>query len=142
MQGNPNVMRFVRPKPNTYKESIADLDFCIANYKPKSEFLIYAVLRKHDSRFIGSVALVKTKDGKDEIGYRLLESEWGKGYGKEMALGLITYCKSIGMKELVAFAAYENEGSIKILEGLGFTYKKDFFAEDLQIQERKYTLTL
>ena len=142
MQGNANVMRFVKPTVMNYEENKSDLIRLISLYDtPNNDFFIYAIEHKTDKEFVGSVALVKD-DGDDEIGYRFLEKYWGLGYGSEMVKGLVDYCKYSGFKKLVAYVAVENIASRKIVEGLGFQFVADTFCKDLGIPEKKYCLVL
>lgn len=73
-----------------------------------------------------------------QIAYRLREKHWGKGFGKEIAVGLIEYCfEGLGLGEVVAYVQVGNEGSIRILEGL-MTFEEELYAERAQGMERKY----
>ncbi len=95
MQSNPNVMKFVRLKPNTFEENKAEIKRLMDLYeKPTNDFWIFAIESKETGFFIGTVALVKDKQD-DEIGYRLMEEEWSKGYGFEVTKGLIIVKKKI-----------------------------------------------
>ena len=142
MQGNANVMRFVKPTVFSYEENKADLKRVIDLYTmANNDFFIYAIERKIDRIFIGSVALVKDNDD-DEIGYRFLEKYWGLGYGSEVVKGLISYSKNIGIEKLIAYVAVENVASRKIIEKLGFHFIEDTMCNELQIPEKKYRLQL
>jgi len=77
-----------------------------------------------------------------EIGYRLLERYWGRGYAKEIAEGLVQYTKALGYTRLIACVADENTASLKILQSLNFQFKERFIAKDLQIPEQKFILVL
>ena len=143
LQGNPKVMRFVSSKVGDYKENKQELERLITLYsKTENDFLILAIELKSIEELIGTVALVKTDDGEDEIGYRFIERFWGKGFGKEVVPELIEYCGKLGLTELMAYVSYENKPSLKIIEQNGFIYEKDCFAEDINQLERKYKLKL
>jgi RimJ/RimL family protein N-acetyltransferase len=159
MQGNSSVMRFVRGKPLTYQENKEELDKLVSSYNiSDNDFWIFAVERKKDRSFIGTVAFVKSEDhgevrDKDnlilnikedecEIGYRLLEKYWGNGYAREIVDGLVEYAREIGFKRLIACAANENIASLKILKQLGFQFVNNFISEDLKIPEQKFELYL
>ncbi|OIQ35547.1 MAG: hypothetical protein BM563_11895 [Bacteroidetes bacterium MedPE-SWsnd-G1] len=142
LQGNPNVMRFVNSKVGDFNENKLELDRLIQFYnKPGNEFQIYAVILKNTQNLIGTVALVKT-DGEEEIGYRFIERLWGNGFGKEIVPALIEHCRKLGISEIVAYVAYMNRASLKIIEQNDFVYEKDSFAEDIDQLERKYRLKL
>ena len=121
MHANINVMRFVRGTAMTREENEKELPELIEKYDHENnDFWIYAITRKSDNAFVGSVALVKDDDGDDELGYRFLEKYWGNGYGFEVCQGLVKYCKSIGMPLLIGYVADENLGSARILEKCNF----------------------
>ena len=72
-------MQYVRGKAMTYEENRKELPTLIKKYEdPENDFWIYAVERKEDSNFVGTVALVKDDQDDDEIGYRFLEKYWEK----------------------------------------------------------------
>jgi len=142
MQSDPKVMQFVRLHPMTFEENKKDLEQLIKGYEDKdNDFNIYAICFKNEDRLIGSIALVKDDQNDDEIGYRFVRKYWGRGFGFEVASGLITYCRSIEMKKLIAIVAIDNMSSIKIVEKLEFEFQNEFVG-DLGIVERKYELIL
>ena len=114
----------------------------IAKYaKHLNDFWIYAVERKSDNKFIGTLALVKDNID-DEIGYRFLEKYWNNGYGFELCKGAIMYCKQKGYKKIVAYCVDENMASAKILVKLNFTVVNHFISDDIKLPETKYELLL
>lgn len=143
MQSNINVMKFVRGKPMTYDENKAELPKLIEFYDKKgNDFWIYAIVRKEDNTFVGTVALVKDKNNADEIGYRFLERYWGNGYGTEVFQGLIEYCKLIGLEKIIACVASDNKASLRMIKNEGFEFVENFISDDLNIPEQKYKLEL
>ena len=143
MQSNINVMQYVRGSAMTYQENKEELPILIEKYDiPKNDFFIYAVERKNDSAFVGTVALVKDDNLDDEIGYRFLEKYWNNGYGFEIAEGLVSYCKKIGIPKIIACVVNKNIGSAKIIEKLGFQFVKDFVSDNLKLPEKKFVLKL
>jgi len=136
-------MKFVRGKAMTYDENKEELPKLIELYdKIENDFWIYAISRKADDVFVGTVAMVKDKNRDDEIGYRFLEQYWGNGYGTEVFSGLIDYCKSMGLKKIIGCVATENVASLKILKNAGFQFVENFVSDDLNIPEQKYKLEL
>ncbi len=143
MHSNVNVMQYVRGRAMTYEENKKELPSLIERYKnPKNDFWIYAIERKEDAHFVGTVALVKDEQNEDEIGYRFLEKYWGNGYGFEIAEGLVSYCRSIGLPKLIANVVVKNEASTKIIKKLGFQFVENFVSDDLKLPERKFILNL
>lgn len=143
LQSNPAVMRFVRGAGMTREENEKELPELIEKYsKPNNDFWIFAIERNEDQQFIGTFALVKDDDGDDELGYRFIEDYWGQGYGYEICLGLIDFCRLIGMDNLVGYVAEGNTASAKILEKCGFGREAEGFDAKLQLPDTKYRLYL
>ena len=105
--------------------------------------MIFAVERKSDHCFLGTIALVKDDFGNDEIGYRFIRQYWNKGYGLEVCRGLIIYTKEKGFKKLIAYVIDKNFASVKILEKLNFkVVEKIRKNKEIQLPETKYELIL
>ncbi|CAM1372633.1 GNAT family N-acetyltransferase [Tenacibaculum xiamenense] len=142
MQSNPKVMQYADGEVKSYEEHKIELKQLISKYKEKgNDFWIYAIERKEDKTFVGTVALVKDR-ADDEIGYRFLEKYWGNGYATEICKGLINYCKSIGMKKLVGYVVDRNIASAIILKKYNFKIVKQFISDDIGLPETKYELIL
>lgn len=108
---------------------------------PENDFWIYAIERKVDRFFLGTLALVK--DGEDdEIGLRFLEEYWSLGYGTEVCQRLLEYCKQIGIQKIGATVVDLNRASTKILIGMGFKQVRKFINKEMQLQETKYEIYL
>ncbi len=139
MQGNPLVMQYIAGKTKTLSENKKELNKLIQKYEnPQNDFYIYAIERKSDRIFVGSVALVKDPNNEDELGYRFLQKYWNKGYGLEICKGLIGYCKSIGLSKLVGYVVDVNIASAKILEKCNFKIVSKGIEPKLQLPETKY----
>ncbi|MGY8910356.1 MAG: GNAT family N-acetyltransferase [Flavobacteriales bacterium] len=142
LESNSNVLKYATGEVKNITENKIELLGLMDRYqKHYNDFWIYAIERKSDHRFIGTLALVK--DGiDDEIGYRFLEKYWRNGYGFEVCEGTINYCKKLKFKKLVGYVVDENKASAKILEKLNFKIVKKFRSEDLKLPETKYELIL
>lgn len=142
MQSNPNVMQFADGEVKTFDEHSQELSDLIKKYTLKNnDFWIYAIERKLDSKFIGTLALVKDVID-DEIGYRFLEKYWNHGYGFEICEATVAYSRKIGIKKLVGYVVDDNVASVKILERLKFQVVIKMISEDLKLPETKYELKL
>jgi RimJ/RimL family protein N-acetyltransferase len=142
MQSNVKVMQFADGEVKSLSEHKIEIKELINKYDiVDNDFWIYAIERKDDSRFLGTLALVK--DGEDdEIGYRFLEKYWNKGYGFEICKATISHCKQIGLEKIVGYVVDENIASAKILKKLNFKIVKKFISDDLKLPETKYELEL
>ena len=110
--------------------------------KRDNDFWIYAIERKSDNEFVGTVAFIKDDQGDDEIGYRFLEKYWGLGYGSSLCKASVVYCKSIGMQKLIGYVVNLNVASAKILKKCNFEYISDGIDTLTKLPETKYQLLL
>ncbi|CAM1344088.1 GNAT family N-acetyltransferase [Tenacibaculum amylolyticum] len=143
LESNPLVLQYATGEVKTLIECNTELKELIDKYTdPGNDFWIYAIERKSDKEFVGTVALIKDEDKNDEIGYRFIQRFWGNGYATETCEGLIAYCKSIGMKKIIGYVVNENVASAKILIRFNFQKVKEFVSEDIGLPETKYELIL
>lgn len=86
----------------------------------------YAVRTLADKKLIGMGGLTPwTWEGEElfDITYRLRESGWGKGFGMELAEGLVRYGFSqLHLREITATITPDNVASKKIAEKLGMNF--------------------
>jgi len=62
-----------------------------------------------------------------ELGYRMMLSQWGKGFATESAAALINYLlKDVKASSVFGFALHQNRQSLKILEKIGMNYQQEF----------------
>ena len=143
MQSNPKVMEYVIGEVQTEKEHLIELDRLINFYdKEENDFWIYAIDRKLDNEFVGTLAFIKDDNGDDEIGYRFLEKYWGLGYGSDLCKASVVYCSSIGMPKLIGYVINLNVASAKILKKCNFEYVSDGIDTITKLPETKYQLLL
>ncbi len=65
--------------------------------------------------------------GRQELGYRLHPTSWGKGFATEMGHALVTHAlENYGIPEVVAIALNENKASISVMEKIGMRFERDF----------------
>lgn len=142
MQGNIKVMLYTTGRAMTREENQVELLKVIDYYaKPDNDFWVWAVVQKSDDQFVGTCALVKNDKRENEIGYRFIERYWGKGYGKEISLGLIDYnLNRRGINEIVAYVNKANLASVKILDAT-FDFVKEFYNEKEECVDRYYKVS-
>ena len=140
LENNSKVLKYATGEVKGFKANEKELIELIAKSdKHLNDFWIYAVERKSDTKFLGTLALVKDNID-DEIGYRFLEEYWGCGYGFELCEGVIKYCKQIGLNKIIAYCVDENIASAKILAKLNFKIVDQFISDDIKLPETKYKL--
>ncbi len=140
MQSNPKVMQHIKKFMNR-SESEHELKRFMDYYKHEDIFFnIWAVEQKSDNAFIGICGVYKNDKSEFEIAYRLREFYWKKGFGTEIAKGLITYCfETLSLNELSAYVSVQNNGSINILEK-EMELINEFHCEKTNFYERLYKL--
>lgn len=137
LMSNPNVMNPIPQKPLNKEESAATLSELILLEKT-SDTKIWALCERGYNDLIGFCGVLKNKEKQDEIAYRLVERSWSKGYGTEIAKGLIDFCFKEMKSDLVTADVYvENIRSIRILEKF-FTAQKEFFNAEDNCVDRRY----
>lgn len=111
-------------KPLSRKETETDLQNRLKSLTDVFGYWMIETIEDQD--FVGWVALKKLdQTDQIELGYRLLEEHWGKGYAVEAASELLNYAfLTLNLKEVAAIALEENVRSLKVLEKLGMKYQK------------------
>ena len=89
-------------------------------------FGLYLVELKESATPIGICGLLKRDELEDvDIGFAFLPAYWSKGYAIEAARAVAEYGRGvIGLEKLVAITLPTNQGSIRVLQKLGFTFEK------------------
>ena len=143
MQSNPKVMQYADGEVKSLEAHESELKDLIQFYtKEENNFWIYAIERKVDTEFIGTVALVKDDKNDDEIGFRFLEKYWGIGYGLEICKGLILFAREVQIPKLIAYVIDVNIASAKILQKCNFDLVEKRIELTSKLPETKYELRL
>ena len=86
-------------------------------------FARWKVIEKLSGEIIGSCGFGKLSETDEiELGYLLAKKHWGRGYATEIAKAALAYgFKKLNFREIIALTDFENIGSQKVLEKIGFT---------------------
>lgn len=128
MNSNPEVMRYIFGRPLAKEESQKYLDIYFETYKKRPGFGNFAAYEKETNQFIGWVCLRPYPEDNTqmEIGYRLNQHSWGKGYATELAQTMVDYgFNQMQLKEIMAIVNPENKGSRNVLSKAGLKYIKN-----------------
>jgi len=140
MMGNPNVMNMVPLKVMSREESDNHLNDFLNTNQNQSDTKVWGIEIKNGNEFIGLCAFLKNNENEDEIGYRLREKYWRKGFGTEIAKRLISFgFEQLKMKKITADVDTKNLNSIKILEKF-MSSNKEFFNESDNCIDRRYEI--
>ena len=140
LMSNPNVMHPIPRKEMDRVQSDEEFEKHLFS-SMDSNTKVYAICVKNNKELIGIAAYLKNDNDENEIGYRLREQFWGKGYGTEVTKGLIEHGFGIlNFKEITADVYVENKRSVKILETF-FISECEFFNPKDQCMDRRYRIT-
>ncbi len=114
MMSNPNVMNPIPRNVMTRGESDSHLNNLVNTV---SDTTAWAIEIKSEKNFIGLCAFLINNENENEIGYRLREKYWKKGFGTEVTTGLLKYgFEQMKMNKITADVDIRNLNSVKILE--------------------------
>mgnify|MGYP001136655520 CR=1 FL=1 len=138
LDSNANVHQYLGNKPvKTIEESRAMIDNIIEQYKINGIGRL-AIIDKNTKLFIGWSGLKFEQNLRQEfdyydIGYRLKEQYWGKGYATEAAFASLDYgFNTLNLKEICAAAHMDNIASNTILKKIGMKTSGTFKYEGLE----------
>ncbi len=126
---DPKVMEFF-PSTLTKEETIGLIDRLKLHYK-KHGYTYFAMDILETGEFIGFCGLaVQAWQSKFtpcvDMGWRLTQSAWGKGYATEAAKAcLVAAERQFGLQEVFAFTPDLNIPSQKVMEKIGLKYAGD-----------------
>lgn len=131
INASASVMRYF-PSPLTRAESDAMVDTLCDKFIQQNGWGLWAVELKETQELIGFVGLNIPNAPLPfnpcvEIGWRIAQSHWRKGYTYEAALTVLKYAfEQLKLEEVVAFTAVTNLPSEGVMKKLGMK-KSEYF---------------
>ena len=129
LNSDPAVMEFL--PAGTRADSDAAVERMIAT-QAEHGHCFWAVERKADGAFLGFCGLKVVNlpgtpvDGETEIGWRLREDAWGRGYAKEAAVAALAWgWANLDRDRILAFTVRANEPSRRLMQRLAMTRRAD-----------------
>jgi len=102
-----------------------------AAMEKREGFTFWVVERRRDKAFLGFAGLIRIEEedcpfaGAMEIGWRLSQSVWRRGYGFEAASAVLDYAVGeLGLNEVVSRTAKGNAASIALMRKLGMKRRR------------------
>ncbi len=97
----------------------------------------FAVIHKHDNRFIGFAGLKYLPDlDQVDIGYRFHSHYWGQGIATECGQVILPFGFDVlGLDHIIGQILPENEASRRVLEKLHFSFEKEFVEEGVTVHQ-------
>jgi RimJ/RimL family protein N-acetyltransferase len=122
LDADPEVMRFLSARPSTRAEVEASLQ------KPRGRR--WVATERNADEFVGWFGLVPSRDDTYEIGYRLGQRWWGRGFATEGARAVIDAAfRALGARRVTAQTMAVNRRSRRVMQRCGMRYVRTFHAE-------------
>jgi ribosomal-protein-alanine N-acetyltransferase len=147
LNSDPEVVKYTGNDAFKNKQEVIDL---ISNYEQYEKYNMgrWVVELKVTNEFLGWCGL-KYVDDEVDLGYRLLQQHWGKGYATESSVASLDYgFNRLGLKRIIGRAMKENVNSIHVLKKIGMKYEKNtntfghpheqYFITDKMWKEQKH----
>lgn len=140
LNSDPEIVKYVHePTLKTIEQAEIILN---NNILPqyKNNLGRWAIHTKEDNEFIGWCGL-KYRPELDEtdLGYRLMQKAWGKGYATEAARHTLDHgFRVLDLKLITGRAHIENTASINVLEKIGMDFISEGIVDDCPV--RTYTM--
>lgn len=121
------------------------IETCQRQYYSARGYGPYAVIEQQSHGLLGYCGLFYFPDVNGqpevEIGYRLAQSAWGKGYATEASIAVRDYALGIlGMKRLIAIIDPSNVASIRVAEKIGMHYEQDVMFDGYTHPDAVYSI--
>jgi RimJ/RimL family protein N-acetyltransferase len=131
LDSDPAVMRFINGGKPTPREVIetATLPQLLGDYGRGDGYGRWAAIEKATGEFVGWLSLRPDEGDLEqvELGYRLRQSAWGKGYATEGSQALVDKGFSeLGARRIFATTMTVNVASRRVMEKLGLKYVRTF----------------
>ncbi|ESU18764.1 GCN5-related N-acetyltransferase [Flavobacterium cauense R2A-7] len=138
LDSNPNVHTYLGNNPIKSIDEAKGYIENIQNQYIQNGTGRFAVVLKDTNEFIGWAGIKLLTEPENnhvnvyEIGYRLQEPHWGKGYGSEAAKAWLEYgFTEMKIQKMYASVNKENAASKRILEKLGMQITSEFLWNDI-----------
>lgn len=127
LNSDAQVVKYVHEPTLTSVEEARNVIVNIILPQHKHHMGRWAVHTIKHNEFIGWCGLkLLHQSGEIDLGYRLQQRAWGKGYATEAATFTLAYgFDHLNLKEIIGRAHVENTGSVKVLKKIGMHFLKD-----------------
>ena len=135
LDSDPEVKRYIDDGAPVDRAEVEEiLDWWIGYpARGMANYGFYAAIERSSGDFIGWFHLRPgERSGPDEpeIGYRLRQTTWGKGYGTEGSRALVDWAfESLGATRVNAETMAINDASRRVMEKAGLRYVRTFHAD-------------
>ena len=127
LMNDPEWLRYIGDRGvRTHEEARAYIQEGALKMYDQHGFGLYLMELKRNRTPVGICGLVKRNTLDDvDLGIALAHAYRGKGYAREAAAATVAYARDIvGLRRVVAIVASDNADSVRLLEGLGFSFER------------------
>ena len=135
LDADPAVMRYITGGPATPREELRDEYFpaWLAYYERGDAWGFWAAIERETGAFLGWFHLRPLPEDpadEPELGYRLVQSAWGRGYASEGSRALVDKAfAELGAARVHASTMAVNVGSRRVMEKAGLRFVRTFVAD-------------
>ncbi len=136
---DPEVHKYLGNNPSTNMDEIRRTIKFIQQQYIDNGIGRFSVIERETNNFIGWAGLKLITEETNghinyyDLGYRLSQKFWGKGFATESAEAILTYgFNEMQLKEIFAIADSGNEGSKNILQKIGLQFVETFDYNKIQ----------
>lgn len=133
MDNNPNVHRYLWNKPTQKIEDTLEIITFVRKQYLDNGIGRFAIISKETKEFMGwagikfNTEMVNNKTNFYDIGYRLDEKFWGRGYASEASFAWVQYAfETLKIKTIEAATHIENVASNRILQKIGMQITEQY----------------
>ncbi len=122
LESDPEIMKFTPSRvPKTESETQARLKKWVDDEPKWAPLGIWGAFENLNDHFIGWLMLQKSKMMFPELGFMLIQRQWGKGFATETAGALLSFgIQTLKLEGISACTDPDNFRSIRVLQKLGF----------------------
>jgi ribosomal-protein-alanine N-acetyltransferase len=136
MDSNPNVHQYLWNKPVTFIDEVYHYIELVRKQYLENNIGRFVVILKETNELIGwaglkyNTEMVNNKIDFYDIGYRLNEKFWGKGYASEATVAWLDYgFKTMKIQIMEAAAHTDNIASNRILQKIGMQMTEQYLED-------------
>jgi RimJ/RimL family protein N-acetyltransferase len=135
LDSDPDVMRFINGGRASSRSEIEDevLPCWLNHYETYEHYGFFAALERDTGAFVGWVHLRPADPSahdQPELGYRLCQSAWGRGYATEVSRALVRAAfTEYGARRVFAETMAVNVASRRVMEKAGLQLVRSFVAD-------------
>ncbi len=137
LHSDEQVMKYIRKPDSDIFQTKKRIKEVMQYSFENPDLGLWCAFLKESKEFVGWGVLVHIEHKQTnpvEVGFRLHQKFWKKGFGFEIGSALINHAKDLGQKTIVGITREDNIGSQKTLEKCGLQYIEDRIYYEQQVK--------